>query len=489
MKVQTQQHMQMVVRDFLSTGLFSSVSCNTKDFAGISPPVSYGYCRELCQGHGPGPFSPPALPISEVSQKALPVGVPQYPQLTSGKTGGSETVTNVPKSLKMCGVRRIGLPVASPLEALGWPTLGSRPHPGLRDPQRAGGAGRRGWDRAAELGGVEAARDLQAGQTKAGSGRARGKFSGRVGWAGVVAVSGGRGVLRAEPEGAGPKDTHSGTLPPSSLEPQAPKMSLSKGDDSESEPPVKFVRRKDDITGDEYEDMERVEMSCGHAVDPGSLTAWCRSLMDQGYFELYCPADVDGGKCGNLWSYPEVRRCAVLSNSEQRDFERGLALLAAKLYFDFKECPSCKSLVERKDLTTIRVLCTICTSTLGVPHEFCWQCLLPWKGVGMPSDHCDNVGCRDSNLDILASCSTKDLPGSEIRDCPSIRACPTCGMLIEHKEKCKYMHCTRCHVEFCFACLELAQTCQATKAGAWFKCCAKPLAPRQSRIPVWHRRQ
>ncbi|XP_006893556.1 PREDICTED: uncharacterized protein LOC102854719 [Elephantulus edwardii] len=257
-------------------------------------------------------------------------------------------------------------------------------------------------------------------------------------------------------------------------------MSLSKTQESSPEPPLKFVKRKDEITGDEYDGLERVEMSCGHAVDPGSLTAWCRSLLDQGYFKLCCPADVDGEKCGAEWPYPEVRRCAVLSDTEQREFEQKLALMAAKLYCDYKECPRCKSLVERKDLTTIRVFCIICTN-----YEFCWQCLRAWKGAGKPSDRCDNVGCRDPSLDTLASCVTKDLPGSEIQGCPSIRACPTCGMLIEHKEKCKYVVCSRCHVEFCFACLDLAQVCQAAKSGAWFKWCAKPLAPRQRHIPVW----
>ncbi|XP_049744582.1 uncharacterized protein DDB_G0292642-like isoform X1 [Elephas maximus indicus] len=268
---------------------------------------------------------------------------------------------------------------------------------------------------------------------------------------------------------------------------RASTMSHSKTEDFHNQRPLKFVLRKDDITGDEYDGQLRVEMSCGHAVDPGSLTAWCRSLMDQGHFKLCCPADINGEKCGAQWPYPEVRQCAVLNDTEQYQFEQKLALLAARSYCDFKECPSCKSLVERKELTTIRVLCTVCTSTLRATYEFCWQCLRAWKGAGTPSDHCANVGCKDPNLEVLASCTTKDLPGSEIRACPSIRACPTCGLLIEHKEKCKYVVCSRCQVEFCFACLELARACQATKAGAWFKCCAKPLAPRQTHIPVWSR--
>ncbi|XP_065258866.1 E3 ubiquitin-protein ligase DDB_G0292642-like [Emys orbicularis] len=250
------------------------------------------------------------------------------------------------------------------------------------------------------------------------------------------------------------------------------------------EPAPKFVRRKDDITGDE-EELMRVEMSCGHAADPGSLTGWCRSLLDQGHLKFHCPADVNGEKCGKEWSYPEVRRNASITEAEQRNFEEKLAKFAAKYYHDYKECPNCHSYVERQDLKNLRVVCILCHSLKGQGFEFCWQCLKPWKGGGAPSERCENVGCKNQSLEVLANCKLKDLPGSEIKNCPSIRACPTCGRLIEHMEKCKYIVCPQCHVEFCFACLEIARNCQASKRGAYFQYCAKPLAPKQTQIPVW----
>ncbi|XP_062943116.1 E3 ubiquitin-protein ligase RNF217-like [Cynocephalus volans] len=257
----------------------------------------------------------------------------------------------------------------------------------------------------------------------------------------------------------------------------------------ERERPPKFVRGRDEITGDEYDGQDRVEMSCGHTVDPESLKAWCLQLINQRHSKLCCPADVKGEKCGAQWSYPEVRRSAMLGASEQRDFEQKLALFALRLYCDFKECPGCKSFVERKDQTSLRVLCTICTSTQGKDYEFCWQCLKAWKGPGTSSVRCGNEGCRDQILHVLATCATKDLPGSEVRDCPSIRACPTCGLLIEHKKMCKYVTCSQCHVAFCFACLETAQACQDTRPNSWFRKCAKSLAPRQSHVPVWSQPQ
>ncbi|XP_048460762.1 uncharacterized protein LOC109911076 isoform X3 [Rhincodon typus] len=101
-----------------------------------------------------------------------------------------------------------------------------------------------------------------------------------------------------------------------------------------SDSTLKFVNRKDEITGDDTPDVLRVEMSCGHAVDPNSLTGWCRSLMDQGHFIFYCPAVNEGTeeKCDKQWSYVEVRRHALLTDEEQQYFEKKIATLAAVQY-------------------------------------------------------------------------------------------------------------------------------------------------------------
>ncbi|XP_073866844.1 probable E3 ubiquitin-protein ligase RNF144A-A isoform X3 [Macaca fascicularis] len=226
-------------------------------------------------------------------------------------------------------------------------------------------------------------------------------------------------------------------------------------------------------------------MSCGHAVDPENLKLWCLQLIKQGKYTLHCPAEVKGKKCGAQWLYPEVRRCTQLSDSEQQEFEQGLAQAAMRRYCNLKVCPGCRSLVERKDPAELRVHCTVCCTIRGVPYDFCWQCMQAWKGPMLSSNRCGNEDCRDPILHILATCATKDLPDSSIQGCPSIRACPECGLLIEHKERCKYVTCSRCDTKFCFACLETAQACEAAKPASWFKRCAKPLAPRQSHVPVW----
>ncbi|XP_048460761.1 uncharacterized protein DDB_G0292642-like isoform X2 [Rhincodon typus] len=244
-----------------------------------------------------------------------------------------------------------------------------------------------------------------------------------------------------------------------------------------SDSTLKFVNRKDEITGDDTPDVLRVEMSCGHAVDPNSLTGWCRSLMDQGHFIFYCPAVNEGTeeKCDKQWSYVEVRRHALLTDEEQQYFEKKIATLAA--------CPGCGSCVERNNLTNLCVFCPICMRENGKSYQFCWQCMKEWKGCAPRSDRCDNVGCTNVQLDTLQNCGTKTLPYSNIPNCPEIRACPTCGLLIEHKERCKYVICTRCHIEFCFACLQAKKIC--SKSSGYSQACA--VCPRQTRIPVWKR--
>ncbi|XP_007886049.2 uncharacterized protein DDB_G0292642-like [Callorhinchus milii] len=253
---------------------------------------------------------------------------------------------------------------------------------------------------------------------------------------------------------------------------------------------LKFVKGKDEITGDDDPNILRAEMSCGHAVDPNSLTAWCRSLLDQGQYKFFCPALKDGmtSKCGAEWSYQEVRKLAVLSCEEQLYFEETVAQLAAAEYCEYKSCPGCKTFVKRCDLTNLSVRCSICTTERGSVYDFCWQCMNTWKGHGPRSDRCDNEGCNNQELEILKNCPLMNLPETEVKQCPSIRACPTCGKLIEHNQVgCKNITCCRCYVEFCFACLEVTTECLKSRPNSWFGICAKAIAPRQTSIPTWNR--
>lgn len=248
---------------------------------------------------------------------------------------------------------------------------------------------------------------------------------------------------------------------------------------------LKFVRRRDDITLDDDPNILRAEMSCGHAVSPESLTAWCRSLLDQGQYKFYCPAITQGTeKCSAEWPYLEVRKLAVLSDSEQAHFEENMALLAAIEYCEFKSCPSCESYVEREDLSNLCVKCTICTAVKQKRFQFCWQCLREWKGPAAHSLRCSNEDCVHPDVDKLAKCTNMRLSNVNNVECPAIRACPTCGLLLEHNgHACKNLVCKRCKVEFCFLCLKLKRVCNPI-CGPYTVC---SVAPRQTEIPVWKR--
>uniref|UniRef100_A0A3Q3E606 RING-type domain-containing protein n=1 Tax=Labrus bergylta TaxID=56723 RepID=A0A3Q3E606_9LABR len=186
-----------------------------------------------------------------------------------------------------------------------------------------------------------------------------------------------------------------------------------------------------------------------------------------------CPALVEGTKwCNKLLSYQEVCK------------------MAAAEFFEMKPVshPVCRTHVERTDLSNLCVHCTICTADQKKIYYFCWQCQREWKGPGPRSDRCENDGCINKDLQLLQTCKTISLPDVEgVTDCPSVRACPTCGLSVEHSSQyCKNITCPRCHIEFCFVCLRLKLECNKTSSP--YKICPSGVAPRQTSIPVWQRK-
>ncbi len=150
-------------------------------------------------------------------------------------------------------------------------------------------------------------------------------------------------------------------------------------------------------------------------------------------------------------------------------------------YVSLSKCPSCGSYVEREDLSNLCVRCTICTSVKNTTFQFCWQCMREWKGAAL---RCSYEDCVNPDVDKLAKCTNTKLSYVNNVECPAIRACPTCGLLLEHNGiACKNLMCKRCKVEFCFLCLKLKRVCNPI-SGPYTVC---SVAPRQTEIPVWKR--
>jgi len=152
------------------------------------------------------------------------------------------------------------------------------------------------------------------------------------------------------------------------------------------------------------------------------------------------------------------------------------------------QCPECKYTVTRRDESDLSVRCQVCTVRNGEPYEFCWQCLRQWKGPHSRTDRCENDGCYNEALKTLTTCENITFQSiKEITGCPSIRACPTCGFMLEHSSKaCKNIKCPQCKVEFCFVCLKITTDC--LKTSSHYIPCSSGVAPRQTSIPVWQRK-
>ncbi|KAI8499082.1 hypothetical protein Bbelb_235350 [Branchiostoma belcheri] len=173
-----------------------------------------------------------------------------------------------------------------------------------------------------------------------------------------------------------------------------------------------------------------------------------------GKYVFKCPYISPGGAyCGKEWTYLEVRRLAVLTADEKKQFETKISDNYLRKGMGIQECPKCHSLCERINKKHKRVVCPLCSASDGVEFHFCWHCLHQWVGGGIEKCGNDSCGGEDPRLKILRDCKKKTIVG--VANCPAVRACLKCGMLIEHEKACKHMDCV-CGQKFCFICLKPA---------------------------------
>lgn len=114
---------------------------------------------------------------------------------------------------------------------------------------------------------------------------------------------------------------------------------------------------------------------------PVSLTIYCRSLLDAGRSRFLCPyisQDTTPVYCGKEWDYAVVRRLAVLTDSEKKEFETKISKNHLIKAMGVQECPNCKSLVERINKKDVRLTCSFCEKKLHKAFQFCWHCLHEW---------------------------------------------------------------------------------------------------------------
>ncbi|XP_052809455.1 uncharacterized protein LOC128237919 [Mya arenaria] len=231
----------------------------------------------------------------------------------------------------------------------------------------------------------------------------------------------------------------------------------------------KLTITEDSFYGDK--DGPKTRMSCSHVVGPESLTNCVNSQLGDGKFELKCPL------CNELWSNIEIRKKALLTKKDYSDMEQTISknFINSK-GSEIKQCPGCSTFCSRIG-NHQRLHCRLCTSNKKTAFDFCWICLRTWKSTS--SDGCGNFNCDKKTpvLQTLKECDRKIIVG--VPNCPSIRACPKCGQLIEHTEACKHMAC-RCGQEFCFICLKMKDSSGKFQCGSYKTKCA--VAPVQTTI-------
>lgn len=202
---------------------------------------------------------------------------------------------------------------------------------------------------------------------------------------------------------------------------------------------------KPDMIND-WDDDDRVLMSCGHAINPDTLYSCCWSQLTSMAQTFRCPGMDETQQCDFEWEFIEVVTKARLSDDEQILFETRINSNWNNKSLGVRECPFCQNVCERQDPRNPGVRCLYCKNAGKEQFEFCWFCLLPWNG---------NHSCsKDAARMLLKSCKRKEIIG--LNGCPSVRACPKCQVLIEHTEACKQMECKMCQAKFCFICLRLA---------------------------------
>jgi len=219
---------------------------------------------------------------------------------------------------------------------------------------------------------------------------------------------------------------------------------------------IKTTFQMDCITLDDSKEECRALMPCGHAVSADTMFQYVKSLIEKLHVKcVVCPVI----NCGKTWNWDDV--CAVADMTSD-EYIRYSKIINERNNSKKLKCPHCMVLTDRPhELNKNRVNCSHCKK-----DDFCWSCGQLWKGKGYQL--CGNSSCATEVINKkLQTCpmisptyldsSAKWFPVKM----PSIRACPGCLFLIEHKRECKHMACPACKTSFCFVCLGLK------KDGKW----------------------
>ncbi|KAL5017942.1 hypothetical protein ScPMuIL_003664 [Solemya velum] len=153
----------------------------------------------------------------------------------------------------------------------------------------------------------------------------------------------------------------------------------------------------------------RAQMSCGHAITPGGLFQFLNVELAAGKTQICCPytrMDNTFQQCNKVWDFNEVQEKACLTRFENSEMMRKLRI-------------NIMNFEKMQDN--------------------------------------NNMNSDAYILKLLLQCENKTLYGRRGKEtCPSRRACPRCGVFIDHIAGCPSMTCgvKACGHVFCFICLK-----------------------------------
>ena len=219
---------------------------------------------------------------------------------------------------------------------------------------------------------------------------------------------------------------------------------------------------------------DNVVMPCGHVISPDGLIdhSW-NEICENRKTKVCCCL------CNREWDTDTIRRYGGATSEEIRVLQECVSRNFILKDPNISECPGCSSFCERINTSDRCAICRICSQRKKKTYHFCWDCKKEW--IGSPSNkRCGNDKCNQEELlEQLRTCPEKEIKHLKGLMCPSLRACPSCGSLVEHVKDCKHIFCKACKKEFCFVCLRLCAE-GSSSCGSYNTQCA--VAPRQTDI-------
>ena len=222
-------------------------------------------------------------------------------------------------------------------------------------------------------------------------------------------------------------------------------------------------------------DEGNVKMPCGHVISPAGL-------MDYSWNEI-CVAkktSVVCCLCNTEWDIDVIQQYGGATDEEMALLTECLSRNVCMSDPKVSECPGCTSFCQRTDESNKCVICTYCSNKKSKQYQFCWECKKEWKGSPSNKECGNDKCCQEEMLEKLKNCPLKEIQYLKGLEAPSMRACPTCGTLIEHADRCKHITCKVCKVEFCFVCLRICSEGSSFCGGYSTPC---KVADRQTKIP------